>query len=718
MSQSSQSYLRGAVDRVVYQSAESDYTVLRVTLEDTSQQVVVVGNFASVQPGETVSCKGDWVLHPQYGRQFKAAEYELRPAQTVSGIQKYLSSSFVHGIGDKLAQRIVKRFGTDTLTILEKSPDRLAEVPGIGRKKLSDVRKALERQKGARAALIFLQEHGLGPVTAAKVFRAYGGATVAVIRENPYRMISDVSGVGFKTADRLAGKLGIDASSPFRIQAGVVHALLEATDDGHVYLPRRELRTCAGKLLRTTSTAVDEQIDQLVASRGLISEDFPDRPVYAPHLYEAEVETARKLRTILKAPPSTLPSSALPEPQEPRKLAQAELSGEQQNAIRLAVSEKCIVVTGGPGVGKTTTIRGLLALARRCGLTFLLCAPTGRAAKALSQIAGADAKTIHRLLRFNPALSLFEHNAQNPLPADLIVVDEASMIDILIMRSLLDAIPAGARLVLVGDVDQIPPVGPGNPLSEIIASGKVPVVRLTELFRQARESLIVQNAHRINRGKMPLFETHPDGDFYFIEQEDPDAVVSTVLQLCCERIPRRFSLHPLRDVQVLVPLHKGTVGVDNLNRVLQRALNPSAVALKAGSREFRLGDKVMQLKNNYSKEVYNGDIGFVESVNRIDGLVTVSMGNRSISYSMEELDELMTAYAISVHKSQGSEYPAVVVPILPRHFPLLQRNLLYTAVTRAKRLLVMIGSKKAVAMAVSNDRVARRCSRLAWRLKE
>jgi len=718
MATSGQSHLRGTVDRAIYQSPDSDYVVLRVTPEDSAGNVVVVGDFGSVQPGETISCKGSWVLHPRYGRQFEAAECEIHPAQTPSGIMKYLGSGFVPGIGEKLAERIVKRFGAETLTIIEGNPGRLAEVPGIGKKKLADIKRAIQRQKGARSAIVFLQELGLGPITATKVYRTYGPSTVGTVRENPYRLVADVSGIGFRTADRLAMKLGIDSHSPFRIQAGIVHSLEEAASEGHVYLPSRGASLYAGRLLQVPASEIDEQIDALIASRRIITENLPDRPLYVPSLYEAEVESARKLRAMIEKRPVGEPLSGTPADISTLGREQMELSPGQKEAIELALREKCLVITGGPGVGKTTTISSVVALFRRQAASVALCAPTGRAAKRLSETAGAEAKTIHRLLRYNPSLNTFEHRTSNPLPADVVIVDEASMIDILIMRSLLDAIPLQSKLILVGDVDQIPPVGPGNPLREIIASGKLPVIRLTELFRQARESMITRNAHRINSGKMPVLESEGGSDFYFIEQEDPESVVSTTLQLCRDRIPGRFSLDALRDVQVIVPMHRGTVGVENMNRRLQHALNPSPVALKAGRREFRLGDKVMQIKNNYNKEVYNGDIGFVESVNRVDGSITVEMSERTVHYTVRELDELMIAYAISVHKSQGSEYPAVIAPILTSHFPLLQRNLLYTAVTRAKKLLVLIGSKKAIATAISNNKVARRYSRLAWRLNK
>jgi len=719
MADSRQSHLRATIDRVVFQSPDSDYVVLRVTPQDTAQQVVVVGNFGSPQPGEAISCKGSWVLHPRFGRQFDASECEIQPAQTPSGVMKYLSSGFVPGIGEKLAERIVKKFGDETLAVIERNPDRLAEVSGIGRKKLVGIKEAISRQKGIRSAIVFLQELGLGPITAAKVCRTYGPSTVGTVRENPYRLGTDVPGIGFRTADQLAAKLGIDSRSPFRMQAGIIHTIEEAASEGHVYLPRRQVSVQAGRLLRLPASEIDEQVDLLISSRGIIAEDLPDHPLYVPSLHAAELESARKLRAMVqhkKTPAGTRPAAPPPIPTIGR--TKMDLSAGQEEAIRLAMREKCLVITGGPGVGKTTTVSSLVRLFRHRKLSVALCAPTGRAAKRLSQAAGAEAKTIHRMLGYNPSLNTFDYRASNPLPADVVVVDEASMIDMLVMQSLLDAIPLTSKLILVGDVDQIPPVAPGSPLREIIASGVLPVVRLTELFRQAKESMITQSAHRINSGKMPVLTNEGDSDFFFIEQEDPETIVSTILELCSERIPRRFSLDPLRDVQVVVPMHRGIVGVQNMNRRLQHALNPSPVALRAGQREFRLGDKVMQMKNNYDKEVYNGDIGFVDGVNRIDGSITVNMTERKIHYTAQELDELTTAYAISVHKSQGSEYPAVIAPIVTSHFPLLQRNLLYTAVTRAKRLLVLIGSKKAIAMAISNNKVAQRYSRLAWRLQK
>ena len=716
MATPAQSHLRGTVDRVVYHSAESDYVVLRVTPQQTTEQVAVVGNFGSVQPGESVSCTGTWVLHPRYGRQFEASECEIQPAQTRTGLIKYLSSGFVSGVGEKLAERIVAKFGDETLTIIEQTPDRLAEVPGIGKKKLGGIKEALRRQKGVRSALVFLQELGLGPITAAKVCRTYGPSTVGTVRENPYRLVADVSGIGFRTADHLATRLGVDPRSHFRIQAGIVHAVEEAASEGHVYLPRRQASLFASKLLQLPASEVDEQVDSLVASRRVITEDLPDLPLYVPSLHAAEVGTAMKLRAMAAARDAAQPSAARP-PISPPPGERLELSQGQQQAINLALREKCLIITGGPGVGKTTTVSSLVSLFRREGLSVALCAPTGRAAKRLSQAAGAEAKTIHRMLGYNPSLNTFEHSNSNPLPADVVIVDEASMIDIVVMQSLLDAIPIRSKLILVGDVDQIPPVAPGSPLREIIASDILPVVRLTELFRQAGQSAITRSAHRINSGKMPILTNEEAGDFFFIEQEDPETIVSTILELCRERIPRRFSLEALRDVQVIVPMHRGTVGVQNLNQRLQRALNPSPVALRVGHREFRVGDKVMQMKNNYDKEVYNGDIGFVENVNRIDASITVRMDQRMIHYTAQELDDLVTAYAISVHKSQGSEYPAVIIPMTTSHFPLLQRNLLYTAVTRARQLLVLIGSKKAIAMAISNNKVAERYSRLAWRLR-
>jgi exodeoxyribonuclease V alpha subunit len=704
--------LEGVVESLLYSSEETGYSVVR--LRSGGQLLTAVGNLAAPVPGERVRLKGRWTNHPRFGRQFSVEEYESHAPATVEGIERYLASGLIPGIGVELAHRIVKAFGEQTLEVLDRRPQRLTEVEGIGRKRVASIKAAWRQQREIRKVMIFLQSHGAGPALAAKIYKRYGDRSITVVQENPYRLALDMFGVGFLTADRIARAIGIQADSPSRAQAGVLHTLEECSGEGHLYYPRSALIHRCQKLLAIDREIIAAAVEELGREGKLIIEDQPDPAVYLPAFYQAETGIALLLSRLQAAPHADRridPERAIPWVQERMDIVLAE---KQLQALQTALESKVMVITGGPGTGKTTIIRALLLILQRAGVRFLQAAPTGRAAKRMQEAGGHEAKTIHRLLEYSPREGEFKRNQTNPLGCHCLILDEVSMIDALLMYHLLKALPPSSALVLVGDADQLPSVGPGCVLNDIIRSARVPVVELNKIFRQAEASEIVVNAHRINAGLMPV--QHDEGDFYFIKQEDPEEVVQLILKLCNERIPARFGLDPVNEIQVLSPMHRGPAGVSNLNRVLQDALNPHSRELMHGERRFRPGDKVMQIRNNYDKEVFNGDIGRVESIDTEARAVLVRYEDRQVRYETTELDEIILAYAVSVHKSQGSEFPAVIVPILTQHYLLLQRNLLYTAVTRGKRLVILIGTKKALAIALKNVDTRERYSGLRARL--
>lgn len=717
--------IEGAVERIVYSNEENHYTVAQLapetpTARGRAQPITIVGNLAALNEGETVRAQGHWTIHKQFGRQFVVEKFESVLPRTVVGIKKYLGSGLIKGIGGTFADRIVEKFGEQTLEVIDSFSARLREVDGIGPERAKRIKEAWAAQKSVRDIMIFLQGHGIGSAHAAKIFKQYGENAIVVVRENPYRLAKDIAGIGFRTADGIAAKLGIERDSIHRLKAGVVHTLERATDEGHICLPQEPLIEAARELLEAEIAPVENAINLLAVSGDVIVEDGF---VYLTGLYKSERGVATKVLDLrsarLELPPIDI-DKALVWVQQQTHVA---LASAQQNAIKTALTSKLCVITGGPGVGKTTIVNSIVKILQAKNSKVLLAAPTGRAAKRMSEATGAPAQTIHRLLKYEPRLESqgFTHNERRPLNGDMIIIDEASMLDIPLAYHLLKAIPLTASVVFVGDVDQLPSVGPGNFLRDLIDSNRVPVVRLTEIFRQARNSFIITNAHLVNEGQMPVLDSPQESDFFFIAEEQPEKVLATIKTLCGERVPNKFGFDPMRDVQVLTPMHKGLCGSENLNRELQSTLNPSGPHVQRLGRTYRVGDRVMQIRNNYDKDVFNGDLGRIKRLDLVEQQVIVEMENigttREIVYEFTDMDELLPAYAISVHKSQGNEYPCVIVPLLMQHFVLLQRNLLYTAITRGKQLVILIGSKKALAIAVRNDKTSARFSRLKERLE-
>jgi exodeoxyribonuclease V alpha subunit len=709
--------VEGTLEHVIYSNEENHYTVAQLLPEGGTRRtepIIIVGNLAALNIGETVRAQGHWVNHKQFGRQFAVERFESVLPRSVVGIRKYLGSGFIKGIGDTFADRIVEKFGERTLEVIDTLSARLREVDGIGPERAKRIKDAWTAQKSVRDIMIFLQGYGIGSSHAAKIYKQYGENAMSVVQENPYRLAKDISGIGFRTADGIASKMGIERDSIHRLKAGVVHALDRATDEGHTCLPRERLVEAARELLEVEIAPIETAIDQLSAAGDVVIEDDF---VYLARLCKSERGVATKIHE-LRGAPLTLPSidfeKALVWVQQKTSV---ELAVAQRNAIQTALTSKISVITGGPGVGKTTIVNSIVKILRAKNGKVLLAAPTGRAAKRMSEATGASAQTIHRLLKYEPREGGFTHNERRPLQGDIIIIDETSMLDIPLAYHLLKAIPLTASVVFVGDVDQLPSVGPGNFLRDVIDSDRVPVVRLTEIFRQAKNSFIITNAHLVNEGKMPVLDAQQEADFFFIAEEEPEKVLTTIKALCGERVPKKFGFDPMRDVQVLTPMHKGLCGSENLNRELQSTLNPSGPNVQRWGRTYRVGDRVMQVRNNYDKDVFNGDLGRVKKIDLIEQQVIVEVDEREIPYEFTDMDELLPAYAISVHKSQGNEYPCVIVPLLTQHFVLLQRNLLYTAITRGKKLVILIGSQKALAIAIRNNKTAARYSRLKERLR-
>ncbi len=714
--------IEGTVEKLLFSDEQSGYSVMRFRTD--AGTVVAVGSIVSVVPGERFLLKGEWTEHRRFGRQFKVREYHPVTPATEKGIESYLSSGMIPGIGPHLARSIVRVFGTRTMEILDHEGEKLSRIEGIGPKRLKMIRKAWKQHRGIRQIMIFLQSYGVSPALAARIYKEYGDRTTQRVQENPYRLARDIPGVGFLTADRIAVHLGLPQASIARAEAGILHTLRETVSEGHVYYPRLQLVQAAQKVLQIDRDVINRAVDTLREGGQVIVEtpgDIPggDPPVYLPMFHRAETGAAELFGKLLTgSEPGSPRGTGNIDPEKAVSWVQNRmgitLAERQVEALRTALSGNVMVITGGPGTGKTTIIRSLLAVLDRSGLTTLLTAPTGRAAKRLQETSGREAVTIHRLLEYNPNEGGFRRGRDNLLRCDFLILDETSMVDILLMYHLLKALPSGTSLVLVGDADQLPSVGAGSVLKDIILSGTVPVVELNEVFRQAEASRIVVNAHRINIGLMPLSEE--EGDFYFIQQEDPGKILETIVKLCKDRIPARFHLHPVDDIQVLSPMHRGEVGVTNLNNLLQKTLNPCEEGVTLGERFYKAGDKVMQIRNNYDKDVYNGDIGRLEKVDSRNSSMTVRFENRRVRYEGRDMEELTLAYAVSVHKSQGSEFPAVIIPVITQHYMLLQRNLIYTAVTRGKKLVVLIGTKKALGMAVKNTNTRKRLTMLRHRL--
>ena len=714
--------LSGVIERVTFFNEESGFCVLRIKAPGHREEVTVIGSLPSVSAGEWLSGEGWWVRNKEHGLQFKASTIRTVPPTTVEGIERYLSSGLVKGIGPVMAKRLVGRFKADVLNVIETRPGELLLVDGIGAKRRERISRARREAKQVREIMLFLHGHGVSTSRAVRIFKAYGDEAIEKVRSNPYMLAKDIYGIGFATADQIAQKLGIPKDSLNRARAGLDHVLLEATSEGHCALPLEKLKVAAVKLLEVPEATVEEALSQMLTSGHLLLEEIDGEPlIFLPHLRKAEEAIAAKFKQLAGA------ETLYPAIDFEKAVAWCEqrtgktLAPSQREALKTVLTNRVVIITGGPGVGKTTLVNSILMILNAKKVKCLLCVPTGRAAKRLTETTGLEAKTIHRLLEINPGTGRFSRDESNRLECGLLVIDETSMVDVPLMHSLVKALPTRAGLILVGDVDQLPSVGPGMVLQNLIESGIVQVVRLTEVFRQAAGSHIISNAHRIRQGEMPeLRGTDPTSDFHFVERDDPEGIAETLVKVVQNRIPERFHLDPIRDVQILCPMNRGSLGVRELNLSLQKVLNPPRSGEAAVERfgwRFQRGDKVIQTENNYDKDVFNGDIGIVEKVDAVEQEVTIRFDDRPLKYDFGELDEVSLAYAISIHKSQGSEFPAVVIPLAMQHFMLLQQNLIYTGITRGKRLLVLVGQKKALGIAVRNDKTQRRYSGLLASLK-
>ena len=732
-------HLRCVVERITYQNPENGYSVIRCRARGYSDLVTVVGLMPETHVGAVLSLEGAWKVDPKYGRQFTAEKFEETLPATVFGIEKYLGSGLIKGIGPKFAKKIVQQFGKDTLDIIEENPDSLIEVPGIGRLRVERIKESWAEQKEIKNIMLFLQSHDVSTAHATKIYKTYGNQSIEIVKENPYRLADDIWGIGFRTADIIAGKMGFGEERFARLRSGIMYALNQLADEGHCYGTREQVLTAAGELLKVDEALLVMTLDEMMRQRDVIVEKAKvpadetangvshgpvdemtetqiEEAIYLQPFFFSEMGTAKRLDAILHGMRSfrIQPEGLL---ERIGKKTGMQYDDIQQQAILAAIRNKVLVLTGGPGTGKTTTTLGIIAAYREAGARIILAAPTGRAAKRLSETTGMEAKTIHRLLEVKPPNG-YQRNEENPLEGDVLIVDECSMIDIVLMYNLLKAVPDDMTLILVGDVDQLPSVGAGNVLSDIIASGCIPVVKLERVFRQAQGSRIIMNAHRINKGQAIDIRGGRNADFFFAAQETPEEAADLIVKYVSENLPRYYHADPIRDIQVLTPMQRGLVGAVNLNQRLQDTLNRTRIFLRRRGTEYRIHDKVMQIRNDYNKEVYNGDIGFISSVDMDERELTVNFEGRDVTYDATELDELVLAYACTIHKSQGSEYPIVVMPFMMTHYIMLQRNLLYTGVTRAKKILVLVGEKKAVSTAINNNKAVGRNTRLKERIRK
>lgn len=703
--------LRCVVERITYQNTENGYSVMKVKVKGYDDLVTLVGNLLEVPAGSVLLCEGEWRVDKRYGQQFQCETWEEVMPATAYGIEKYLGSGLVKGIGPKFAKLIVGHFGTDTIEVIETDIDRLYEVPGIGKKRVEKIRESWEKQKDIKNVMLFLQGFGVSTAYAAKIYRQYGKESIDKVNENPYRLADDIWGIGFKTADGIARKMGYEMNDERRLRSGLIYTLNQLADEGHCYAEEEQLIATAKQLLEA-----DEECIRTAMTHAIETEDLmlDGTAIYLPPFYYAECGTANRLNALVHTKEAGSIFTARFDLAKLQRETGIEYDEVQVEAIRQAIASKVMVLTGGPGTGKTTTTKAIIAALQSAGMRILLAAPTGRAAKRMSEATGMEAKTIHRLLEYNPQDG-YKRNDENPLEGDALIVDECSMIDIILMNNLTKALPTTMRLVLVGDIDQLPSVGAGNVLRDIIDSGVIPVVRLTRIFRQAQSSRIVMSAHAINRGCFPDISNGQHTDFFFMKQEEPEKVAETIVSLVRDRLPKAYR-QPTANIQVLTPMQRGVVGAANLNMALQQALNHNTAALARGGYTFKEGDRVMQLRNNYDKDVYNGDLGYVRSVDMEERTLAVDFDGQTVEYEASELDELTLAYATTIHKSQGSEYPIVVMPVLMTHYVMLQRNLIYTGITRAKKICVLVGQTKALAYAIHNMKVLKRNTRLKERL--
>jgi len=700
--------LAGFIDSIVYSQPENGFTVARLKEGRKKDLTIIVGTLPAIQPGETVLCKGTWKTHPSYGRQFEVAEYTVERPTDLMGIQKYLESGLIKGVGKVYAQKIVDQFGTKTLEVLDKTPDRLLEVEGIGEKKAEKIKECWQEQQSIRNVMLFLRTYGVSPAFAHRIYRAFGEASIEKVKENPYHLAREIHGVGFKMADSIALKMGYPLQSAARIAAGIQHVLWELSNDGHTCHPIREFLPLAKAALEVEEDLIEREINHLVQEKILVSYTMQEPFIWLGPFWGYEQAIAKDAQRLLSSPQAVRPIDAAKAADWVEGQLQIQLAENQKKAVIAALTDKVHIITGGPGTGKSTITNAILTISSKLTTNILLAAPTGRAAKRLSQITRRNAQTIHSLLEMNFEAGGFKRNRDNPLECDLLIIDEASMIDTPLLFHLLRAIPDRSRVLIVGDIDQLPSVGPGTVLRDLIASELIGVTRLTEIFRQAKGSKIITNAHRINQGEFPDLSTPERSDFHYIEAETPEAISQIILQLVSKEIKALWKLDPIDDIQVLSPMKKGVVGVEMLNDAMQTLLNPSDRHILRSGRKFCERDKVMQIKNNYDKKVYNGDVGRIQTIDTVEQMLTVTFDDRSVEYEFTDLDELVIAYACSIHKFQGSECPCVVIPIHTSHFKLLHRNLLYTAVTRGKKQVYIVGTKKAIAIAIHNNQVQKR----------
>lgn len=710
-------HLRCVVERITYQNENNGYTVLKCAVKDYSDLVTVVGAMPDTHVGSVLSLEGMWKVDARYGRQFSVEKFEETLPATVYGIEKYLGSGLVKGVGPKFAKKIVETFGKETLNVIEDTPEELLKIPGIGKVRVDRITTSWQEQKEIKNIMLFLQSHEVSTSHATKIFKTYGSESIAIVKENPYRLADDIWGIGFKTADSIAQKMGIDKGKFVRLRSGIFYTLNKLAEAGHCYATREQLISKAGELLEVEEPELEITLDEMLRTNDVIRDQAEGQEeIYLPPYYFAESGCARRLIRLMKA---DVAKREDPERILSRVAAASNITYDETQwlAVKTAISSKVMVLTGGPGTGKTTTTLGIISAYQQAGCKIILAAPTGRAAKRMSEAAGMEAKTIHRLLEYKPPEG-YQKNEEHPLEGDVLILDECSMIDIMLMYNLLKALPEQMSLILIGDTDQLPSVGAGNVLRDIIASQRVPVVRLTQIFRQAQGSRIIMNAHRINRGESIDMRGGKESDFFFASKTTNQEVVDTIVQYCKMNLPRYYHVDPFTDIQVLTPMQRGECGAVHLNQVLQEAMNPSRIFLRRGGTQYRLKDKVMQIRNDYDKEVFNGDIGTITKVDMEERELTVLFDNREVVYDVTELEELSLAYAVTIHKAQGSEYPIVVMPFTMSHFVMLQRNLLYTGVTRAKKILVLVGEKKAVYYAIKNETTAGRNTCLARRLQE